>query len=132
MLNTGQWLLRFSVLGETLMTSILSIPFQKAKMLRSGEFMLSEHDVLEERDSGGAHVTAEPAFHTGKEIILVRRIFPHPVFEKSDQHVQRDVRRASPDAFSAVDAMGIRTSDNLLSVLNHDGIGVIQNRGLFG
>ena len=33
-LNTGQWLLRFSVLRETHMTSILSIPFQKAKMLR--------------------------------------------------------------------------------------------------
>ena len=39
-LNNGQWqtndvcwLLRFSVLRETPMTSILSIPFQKAKML---------------------------------------------------------------------------------------------------
>jgi hypothetical protein len=39
-LNTGHWqtndvcwLLRFSVLRETHMTSILSIPFQKAKML---------------------------------------------------------------------------------------------------
>ena len=31
--NTGQWLLRFSVLRETPMTSTLSIPFQKAKML---------------------------------------------------------------------------------------------------
>jgi len=33
-LNTGQWLLRFSVLGETHMTSTLSIPFQKVKMLQ--------------------------------------------------------------------------------------------------
>jgi hypothetical protein len=33
-LNTGQWFLRFSVLRETPMTSILSIPFQKAKMLQ--------------------------------------------------------------------------------------------------
>jgi hypothetical protein len=33
-LNTGQWLLRFSVLRETPMTSTFSIPFQKAKMLR--------------------------------------------------------------------------------------------------
>ena len=32
-LNTGQWLLRFSVLRETPTTSTLSIPFQKAKML---------------------------------------------------------------------------------------------------
>jgi hypothetical protein len=32
-LNTGQWLLRFSVLRETLMTSTLSSPFQRAKML---------------------------------------------------------------------------------------------------
>ena len=30
--NTGQWLLRFSVLRETPMTSTLSVPFQKAKM----------------------------------------------------------------------------------------------------
>ena len=30
-LNTGQWLLRFSVLRETPMTSTFSIPFQKAK-----------------------------------------------------------------------------------------------------
>ena len=36
-LNTGQWLLRFSVLRETLMTSTLSIPFQKAKMLQNTE-----------------------------------------------------------------------------------------------
>jgi len=61
--NTGHWLLRFSVLRETLMTSILSIPFQKAKMLRSFEFMLSEHHVLKKRDSRGAYVTAQPAFH---------------------------------------------------------------------
>jgi hypothetical protein len=33
-LNTGQWLLRFSVLRETHMTSFPSIPFQKAIMLR--------------------------------------------------------------------------------------------------
>jgi len=32
-LNTGQWLLRFSVFRETPMTSTLGIPFQKAKML---------------------------------------------------------------------------------------------------
>ena len=32
--NTGQRLLRFSVLRETPMTSAISIPFQKAKMLR--------------------------------------------------------------------------------------------------
>ena len=32
-LNTGQWLLRFSVLRETPMTSTFSFPFQKAKML---------------------------------------------------------------------------------------------------
>jgi hypothetical protein len=32
-LNTGHWLLRFSVLRETPMTSTLSIPFQKTKML---------------------------------------------------------------------------------------------------
>jgi hypothetical protein len=36
-LNTGQWLLRFSVLRETPTTSILSIPFQKAKMLHRTE-----------------------------------------------------------------------------------------------
>ena len=30
-LNTGQWLLRFSVLRETPMTSTFIIPFQKAK-----------------------------------------------------------------------------------------------------
>jgi len=35
MLNTGQWLLRFSVLRETPMTSTLSISFQKAKMLQN-------------------------------------------------------------------------------------------------
>jgi hypothetical protein len=33
-LNAGQWLLRFSVLRETHMTSTTSITFQKAKMLR--------------------------------------------------------------------------------------------------
>ena len=33
-LNKGQWLLRFSVLRETPMTSTLRIPFQKAKMLQ--------------------------------------------------------------------------------------------------
>ena len=33
-LNSGQWLLRFSVFRETPMTSTLSIPFQKAKMFR--------------------------------------------------------------------------------------------------
>ena len=40
-LNTGQWLLRFSVLRETPMTSAISIPFQKAKMLhrRRGAIM---------------------------------------------------------------------------------------------
>ena len=32
-LSTGQWLLRFSVLRETPMTSTLSMLFQKAKML---------------------------------------------------------------------------------------------------
>jgi hypothetical protein len=32
-LNSGQWLLRFSVLRESSMTSTLGIPFQKAKML---------------------------------------------------------------------------------------------------
>jgi hypothetical protein len=32
-LNTGHWLLRFSVLRETPMPSTLSTPFQKAKML---------------------------------------------------------------------------------------------------
>jgi hypothetical protein len=33
-LNTGQWLLRLSVLRETLMTSTFIIPFEKAKMLQ--------------------------------------------------------------------------------------------------
>ena len=32
-LNTGQWLLRFSVLRETPMASTFSVPFQKPKML---------------------------------------------------------------------------------------------------
>ena len=41
-LNTGQWLLRFSVLRETPMTSILSIPFQKVNMLRFHEFSFSQ------------------------------------------------------------------------------------------
>jgi hypothetical protein len=36
-LNTGQWLLRFSVLRETHMTSNLNIPFQEAKMLQNTE-----------------------------------------------------------------------------------------------
>jgi hypothetical protein len=39
-LNTGHWLLRFSVLRETPMTSILSIPFQKAKMLPDKNFFI--------------------------------------------------------------------------------------------
>jgi hypothetical protein len=34
-LNTGQWLLRLSVLREIPMTSTVSIPFQKARMLQS-------------------------------------------------------------------------------------------------
>jgi len=34
-LNTGQWLLRFSVLREAPMTSAISIPFQKAKKLQA-------------------------------------------------------------------------------------------------
>jgi hypothetical protein len=38
MLNTGQWLLRFSVSREPPMTSTLSIPFQKAKMSRNIHF----------------------------------------------------------------------------------------------
>ena len=36
-LNTGHWLLRFSVLRETPMTSNLNITFQKAKMLQNTE-----------------------------------------------------------------------------------------------
>jgi hypothetical protein len=35
--NTGQRLLRFSVLRETPMTSAISIQFQKAKMLRNSK-----------------------------------------------------------------------------------------------
>jgi hypothetical protein len=41
-LNTGQWLLRLSVLRETPMTSTFSIPFQKAKMTPLKLFTLAE------------------------------------------------------------------------------------------
>jgi hypothetical protein len=39
-LNTGHWLLRFSVLRETPMTSTFSIPFRKAKMLQKDKMEL--------------------------------------------------------------------------------------------
>jgi hypothetical protein len=39
-LNTGHWLLRFSVLRESPMTSTFSISFQKAKMLQKDKIEL--------------------------------------------------------------------------------------------
>jgi hypothetical protein len=53
-------------------------------------------------DSHFTYIAAKAAFYTGKEVILLSRLFIQAVFKEPYEHVHRYFGRTNPDALPTV------------------------------